>query len=63
MPEKERENNLKDAFIAKRPNEIKGKKILLIDDVYTTGSTMEECARTLRKAGAEEVWGIAVARD
>lgn len=63
LPEKEREHNLIGAFIAKGPNEIKGKKILLIDDVYTTGSTMEECTRILRKAGAKEVWGLVIARD
>ena len=40
-----------------------GKKILLIDDVYTTGSTMEECARVLKTAGAKEIIGIVVARD
>jgi len=41
---------------------IKNKKILLIDDVYTTGSTMEECARVLKEAGAKEIIGIVVAR-
>jgi len=42
---------------------IKGSKILLLDDVYTTGSTMEEAARVLKTAGAKEVWGVAVARE
>ncbi len=41
---------------------IKNKKILLIDDVYTTGSTMEECARVLKTSNAKEVIGIVVAR-
>jgi len=59
----ERESNLKDAFITKNPAEIKDKKILLIDDVYTTGSTMEECTKVLRGAGAKEVWGLVIARD
>jgi len=40
----------------------KGKKVLLVDDVFTTGSTMEECAKTLKKSGAKEVIGIVIAR-
>ncbi len=63
LSREERKNNLKDAFIVSSPEELRGRKILLLDDVYTTGSTMEECAKVLRKSGAKEVWGIAVARD
>ena len=59
----EREKNLKDAFQIKNPEQISGKKIFLVDDVYTTGSTMEECARTLHNAGIKQVWGIAIARE
>ncbi|MBU2539786.1 hypothetical protein KJ786_01330 [Patescibacteria group bacterium] len=63
LPEKKRKENLKDAFSCQNPEQIKNKKIFLIDDVYTTGSTMEECSKILRHAGAKEVWGIVVARD
>lgn len=63
LSEKEREENIKNAFLCRNPEEIKKKKILLIDDVYTTGSTMEECARVLKTAGAKEVWGVAIARE
>lgn len=59
----ERETNLQNAFLIKNPAEIRGKKIFLVDDVYTTGSTMEECAKVLKNAGAESVWGIAIARE
>ena len=59
---KEREENIKDAFLCQNREKIQGKRILLVDDVYTTGSTMEEGARVLKIAGAKEVWGVAVAR-
>lgn len=56
----QREENLRDAFAVLRPGEVKHKRILLVDDVITTGSTMSECARTLYFAGAKEVLGAAV---
>lgn len=59
----EREENIKNAFSVKNGGKIKRKKILLIDDIYTTGATMEECARILKKSGARSVWGVAVARE
>lgn len=62
---KEREKNLKNVFTVEpsQVSNIKNKTILLIDDVITTGSTMRECAKTLRRAGAREVCGLAVAKD
>ncbi len=50
---KERKDNLKDAFEAE---DCTGKRILLIDDVYTTGSTIDAAAEVLKSAGAEEVF-------
>jgi ComF family protein len=50
-----RRKNLFGAFSIKQPKMVQGKRILLIDDVFTTGSTVNECARTLRKHGAEQV--------
>ncbi|WP_176717312.1 ComF family protein [Vulcanibacillus modesticaldus] len=43
-------------------SQIKGKNILIIDDIYTTGSTISECARVLRVAGARNVYGLTLAR-
>lgn len=56
----ERQNNLKKAFIIER-NDVKLKRVILVDDIYTTGSTMDEAARTLREAGVEEVYFLALA--
>jgi len=58
-----REENVKNAFSIKNTTEIAGKKIFLVDDVYTTGATMEECASILKGAGAKQIWGIAIARE
>ena len=44
------------------PHDVHGKRILLVDDIFTTGSTVNECARTLRHAGAREVLVATVAR-
>lgn len=58
----ERQANVRGAFQVKSPGKIKGQKILLIDDVYTTGSTLDECARVLMKNGAADVGVLTLAR-
>ena len=63
LSQKERIENIKGAFGIEKPNLIQNKKILLVDDIYTTGATMEEAARILKEAGAKEVWGVVVARE
>jgi ComF family protein len=57
-----RRKNLENAFRVKKGIDIKNKKIIIVDDVMTTGSTLEECARVLKTAGAKEVWGLVIAR-
>jgi len=59
---KQRIINIKNAFKVIKPENIKGKRIILIDDVYTTGSTLKECAKVLLKAGAKSVDALTVAR-
>jgi predicted amidophosphoribosyltransferase len=54
--------NIKGAFRVKIPEEVIAKNVLLVDDVYTTGATVNECARVLLKAGAEQVDVLTVAR-
>lgn len=62
-----RKNNVENAFLAKKPVEIKKLveqkfKFILIDDVSTSGATLEECAKTLKSAGAKEIWALVIAR-
>ncbi len=59
LSQKERKNNLDNVFSCKRKI---SKKILLIDDVYTTGATINECAKELKNKGAKKVIGITLAR-
>jgi len=58
----QRQENLRGAFRVAKPEEIWGHEILLVDDVFTTGTTASECARVLRRGGASRVWVATVAR-
>ena len=58
----ERIKNVKGAFSVKTPEKIKNKRIILIDDVLTTGSTLKECAIALKKAGAKSVDTLTIAK-
>lgn len=62
LSRKERMKNLRRAFAVRQPQSIAQKRILLIDDVFTTGTTVNECAKVLRKAGAEAVLVLTLAR-
>lgn len=60
LDEDERRKNVHNAFTVK-DNQIQHKKVLLIDDVLTTGATINECARVLKEAGAEKVYSLVAA--
>jgi len=62
MDARARHETVADAFAVKRPRLVEGEKILLVDDVFTTGATASSCARSLREAGAAEVYVLTVAR-
>ena len=55
--------NMKGAFSCKNPAAVKGKTVLLIDDVATTGATLEGCAAALKAAGAKKVMAYTFARE
>ena len=57
----QRQFNVKDAFQVHNPRQLSDKTVLLVDDVYTTGATMNECAWLLKENGASAVIGIAFA--
>jgi ComF family protein len=58
----ERVRNVKGAFSLTDEVESNGKRVLLVDDVYTTGSTVKECSRVLKRGGAAEVVVLTIAR-
>lgn len=57
-----RQRNVADAFIC-RDRRFEGKQVLLIDDVCTSGATLEACAVALKAGGATSVWGLTLARE
>lgn len=59
----ERISNMQDAFKVKQTADVRGKNVLLVDDVATTGATLEGCARALRKAGAKRVVAYTFSRE
>lgn len=56
----ERQNNLKKAFLI-RGNDVKLKTVIIVDDIYTTGATIDEAARTLLEAGVEKIYFVTLA--
>lgn len=59
---KKRRENLIGAFVPDKLASAKKKTVILVDDVSTTGATLEECAKVLRASGARQVWGLVMAR-
>jgi ComF family protein len=62
LTQAQRRQNVRGAFALPCPNVVTGRDILVVDDVFTTGTTVSECARVLRRGGAERVWVATVAR-
>lgn len=63
LNKKQRLGNIKGAYILKNKEKLKNKKILLIDDIYTTGSTVNECSKTLKQAKIQKVGVLTIAKD
>jgi ComF family protein len=57
-----RRENMSGAFSVARPEWVRQRCVLLVDDVMTTGATLHECAKALKKAGAITVWALTIAR-
>lgn len=58
-----RKTNVKGVYNTKNIQKIKEKKVILLDDIYTTGSTAEECSKVLKQAGAKEIAVLTIAKD
>jgi len=58
----QRRENIRGAFVVAKPEALSGREVLVVDDVFTTGTTVSECARVLLRAGASKVWIATVAR-
>ena len=62
LSREERIENMHDAFRVRESAKVNGRSVIVVDDVMTTGTTLSECARMLKQAGAERVWAATVAR-
>jgi predicted amidophosphoribosyltransferase len=62
MDARARRDSVAGAFDVRVPKHICGRRVLLIDDVFTTGATVSECAAVLKSAGAADVFVLTIAR-
>lgn len=60
---KDRIDNAKNVYKLKKPEQIKGKNILILDDIYTTGNTVNECSKELRKSNPNKIGVLVIAKD
>ena len=63
LDKEKRQQNIKNAYYIKNEKTVQNKKILLLDDIYTTGSTANECSKMLKQAGAKEIGVLTLAKD
>ncbi len=62
LEKQERFLNVKDAFSFKNQKDFKVEKVLIVDDIWMSGSTMKECCRVLKENGVKKVWGLVVVK-
>ena len=62
LPANERKRNVKGAYKVRPNHKLKGSKVLLIDDVFTTGATINECSRVLKRNGVKKIYALTLAR-
>ena len=63
LNKEQRSKNIKNVYSIKNIKKVENKKILLIDDIYTTGSTVEECCKTLRQGNVQNIGVMVIAKD
>ena len=63
LPKAERKENVKGAFVVEDASKVKNKNVLIVDDIFTSGATIDECAKMLKKAGASRVYSITLANS
>ena len=63
LSKEERKRNIKDVYKVQNISKIENKRVLLLDDIYTTGSTISECSRVLQQAGIKQIGILTIAKD
>ncbi len=63
LDKEKREMNIQGAYYIKNEKKVQNKKIVLFDDIYTTGATVNECSKQLKRAGAKEIGVLTLAKD